>query len=115
MLVGRRARPGSGHRLVDADHVARPALPQPHPFNNLADHFFERLVGKDAKEHLQPLLAESWKVVNETTWEFKLRKGVKWHDGSDFTAEDVVASVKRILERPEYRHRSPCIRGRLGK
>ncbi len=66
------------------------------PNNNLADHFFERLVGKDAKEHLTPLLAESWKVVNETTWEFKLRKGVKWHDGSDFTAEDVVASVKRI-------------------
>ena len=70
------------------------------PNNNLADHFFERLVGKDAKEHLQPLLAESWKVVNETTWEFKLRKGVKWHDGSDFTAEDVVASVKRIPNVP---------------
>ena len=43
--------------------------------NNLADHFFERLVGKDAKEHLQPLLAESWKVVNETTWEFQAAQG----------------------------------------
>jgi peptide/nickel transport system substrate-binding protein len=70
------------------------------PNNNVADHFFEKLVGKDAKENLTPLLAESWKAVNETTWEFKLRKGVKWHDGSDFTAEDVVASIKRIPNVP---------------
>ncbi|MCU0939484.1 MAG: ABC transporter substrate-binding protein, partial [Burkholderiaceae bacterium] len=66
------------------------------PNNNVADHVFEKLVGKDAKEALKPLLAESWKTVNETTWEFKLRKGVKWHDGSEFTAEDVIASIKRI-------------------
>ena len=66
------------------------------PNNNVADHVFEKLVGKDAKEALKPLLAESWKTVNDTTWEFKLRKGVKWHDGSEFTAEDVIASIKRI-------------------
>ena len=66
------------------------------PNNNVADHVFEKLVGKDAKEALKPLLAESWKTTNDTTWEFKLRKGVKWHDGTEFTAEDVIASVKRI-------------------
>ena len=66
------------------------------PNNNVADHVFEKLVGKDAKEQLKPQLAESWKALDETTWEFRLRKGVKWHDGSDFTADDVIASIKRI-------------------
>ncbi len=67
------------------------------PNNNVADHVFEKLVSKDAKEVLKPQLAESWKTTaNDTTWEFKLRKGVKWHDGTEFTAEDVVASIKRV-------------------
>jgi peptide/nickel transport system substrate-binding protein len=66
------------------------------PNNNVADHLFDRLVTKDAKEQLRPGLAESWKTVNDLTWEFKLRKGVKWHDGTELTAEDVVATFKRI-------------------
>jgi len=66
------------------------------PNNNVADHFFDRLVQKDAKEQLKPGLAESWKAVSDTTWEIKLRKGVKWHDGSDFTADDVIATIRRI-------------------
>ncbi len=66
------------------------------PNNNVADHVFEKLVGKDPKEQLKPLLAESWKTLDDLTWEFKLRKGVKWHDGSEFTADDVIASIKRI-------------------
>jgi peptide/nickel transport system substrate-binding protein len=70
------------------------------PNNNVADHVFDKLVHKDAREQLKPGLAESWKAVNETTWEFKLRKGVKWHDGKDFTAEDVVATLKRIPNVP---------------
>jgi len=36
---------------------------------------------QDAKDKIEPALAESWKTVNDLTWEFKLRKGVKWHDG----------------------------------
>lgn len=42
-----------------------------------------------------PRLAESWKQVDPKTWEFTLRKGVKWHDGKDFTAEDVLWSTQR--------------------
>ncbi len=70
------------------------------PNNNVADHVFEKLVHKDAKEQLKPGLAESWKALDDTTWEFKLRKGVKWHDGGEFTAEDVIATIKRIPNVP---------------
>jgi peptide/nickel transport system substrate-binding protein len=49
----------------------------------------------DANARLVPGLAVSWRAVDPTTWEFKLRKGVKFHDGSDFTAADVVFSLDR--------------------
>lgn len=65
------------------------------PNANLAEHIFNRLIGKDDKMKLTPELATSWKSVDETTWELKLRPGVKFHDGSDFTADDVVFSLAR--------------------
>jgi peptide/nickel transport system substrate-binding protein len=66
------------------------------PNNNMGSHMFDRLVHMDAAMRPGPGLAESWKTIDETTWEFKLRRGVKFHDGSDFTAEDVVATIKRV-------------------
>jgi peptide/nickel transport system substrate-binding protein len=59
-------------------------------------HVFDTLVWSGDGLELEPRLAESWKPVDATTWEFKLRKGVKFHDGSDFTAEDVKFSIERI-------------------
>lgn len=59
-------------------------------------HVFDTLVWSGDGLELEPRLAESWKPLNDTTWEFKLRKGVKFHDGSDFTAEDVKFSIERI-------------------
>jgi peptide/nickel transport system substrate-binding protein len=59
-------------------------------------HVFDTIVVSGPGLELQPGLAESWKQLDPTTWEFKLRKGVKFHDGSDFTAEDVKFSIERI-------------------
>jgi len=70
------------------------------PNNNVARHVYGYLVGINEKEGLEPDLAIDWKTVDPTTWEFKLRKGVKFHDGSDFTAEDVVASIQRVPKVP---------------
>ena len=73
----------------------------PH-FHNLASniklsiHVFDRLVDQDEKMRPKPGLATEWKAIDDTTWESKLRPGVKFHDGSDFPAQDVVTSIKRV-------------------
>jgi peptide/nickel transport system substrate-binding protein len=65
------------------------------PNNNAAWQIFDALVNIDANARLVPGLAVSWRAIDPTTWEFKLRRGVKFQDGSDFTAEDVVFSLDR--------------------
>jgi peptide/nickel transport system substrate-binding protein len=59
-------------------------------------HVFDTLTHSGDRLQIEPGLAESWRVVNPTTWEFKLRRGVTFHDGSDMTAEDVASSIRRM-------------------
>lgn len=66
------------------------------PNNNIGGHIFEPMVTKDPRGQLKPALAESWRAVDDLTWEFKLRKGVKFHDGADFTAADLAFSLDRV-------------------
>ena len=66
------------------------------PNNNIAEHIFDKLVQMDPDSQMIPGLATSWKTIDDKTWEFKLRKGVKFHDGSELTAEDVVFSIDRV-------------------
>lgn len=84
---------------------AEPSSLDPHyhnlsPNNMLARHVFESLVGQDVNQKPQPGLAESWRTIDPLTWEFKLRRNVKFFDGSDFTADDVIATVTRIPNVP---------------
>lgn len=66
------------------------------PNQNIADHVFGRLIERNDKLRMLPGLALSWAAIDELTWEFKLRPGVKFHDGSPFTAEDVAFSIQRV-------------------
>lgn len=63
---------------------------------NVALNIFDRLIDQDAQQRLVPGLAASWQAIDETTWEFKLRPGITFHDGSPFGAEDVAASLRRV-------------------
>jgi peptide/nickel transport system substrate-binding protein len=70
------------------------------PTNTMHHHIYETLVTRDNAGTLIPRLATEWMIKegDPTTWVFKLREGVKFHDGADFTAEDVVFSINRVLE-----------------
>ena len=65
------------------------------PNNAMSVHIFDRLIAQDEKQRLSPGLAVSWKPIDDLTWEFKLREGVKLNDGSDFTTDDVVCPMAR--------------------
>jgi peptide/nickel transport system substrate-binding protein len=58
---------------------------------------YDTLVTRDQNLKLVAGLAESWKLTDPNTWEFHLRRGVKFHDGSPFTAQDVLFSYRRIM------------------
>jgi peptide/nickel transport system substrate-binding protein len=82
-----------------------PTSLDPHFYNaspniSLTMHLFDRLVEQDAQARIQPALAESWRALSDTVWEFKLRAGVKWHDGRDFTANDVAFTISRAPNVP---------------
>lgn len=63
-------------------------------------HIFDALIWSDPKTRLRPALAVSYKPVAEDVWEFKLRPNVRFHDGTPFTAEDVVFSIARAPNVP---------------
>jgi peptide/nickel transport system substrate-binding protein len=95
---------GAGGGVVAQDlRIGLSSNPQsadPHFFNNdaisaMLSHVYETLITLDPDTKLVPGLALSWKAVNDNTWEFKLREGVKFHDGSPLTADDVVFSLSR--------------------
>jgi peptide/nickel transport system substrate-binding protein len=63
----------------------------------VAFQIYENLVTRDEQFKLEPGLAQSWQMINPTTWRFVLRQGVRFHDGSIFSADDAIFSVERAL------------------
>jgi peptide/nickel transport system substrate-binding protein len=52
-------------------------------------NLFDNLISRHPDGKLHPSLATEWKLTNPTTWTFKLRQGVKWHNGDPFSSADV--------------------------
>jgi peptide/nickel transport system substrate-binding protein len=90
----------AGAKPLTIGLASEPTAMDPHfhnlsPNNSLLSHIHEPLVRQDHGQKLIPGLAESWKAIDDTTWEFKLRQGVTFHDGTPFTADDVVFTFER--------------------
>lgn len=71
------------------------------------NHVYEGLVRYDGALQIEPALATEWEVLPGNIWRFKLREGVTFHDGAEFTADDVVASLARVS------HASSPLKGNL--
>jgi peptide/nickel transport system substrate-binding protein len=98
LLVGFATAAGAQELRIGV--ASEPTSMDPHyhnlsPNNSMLSHIFESLVDQDERQRMQPGLAESWKTINDTTWEFKLRRNVRFHDGTPFTADDVIFSFER--------------------
>ena len=75
--------------------------PQNHyetPAFNVLMNIYETLLLRSDDMKIQPLLATSYKLIDDNTWEFKLRKGVKFQNGEEFNAAAVKFSLERISD-----------------
>ena len=72
----------------------------PHSLNesfqlSFTGNIYEPLIGRGKSLEVVPILATDWKQTAPTVWRFNLRKGVLFHDGTPFTADDVIFSYER--------------------
>ena len=100
-------QPARAQKSADTLRIAwRDAIPNVDPYYNsqrtglvLAHQAWDTLVYRDPDTfQIKPLLATSWKQVDDTTIDFELRPGVTFHDGSPFTADDVVYTIDTVLQ-----------------
>ena len=75
-----------------------PTMNRETPTFNVLINIFDALVAKEPDGGYAPALATSWEAVSDTVWEFELREGVTFHDGTPFTADAVVFTAERILD-----------------
>ncbi|MDD4570316.1 MAG: ABC transporter substrate-binding protein, partial [Tepidanaerobacteraceae bacterium] len=74
----------ANHRLREAENVIR--------------NIFDGLITKTYDGEIVPEIAESWEIISDTEWEFKIREGVTFHNKDPLTADDVVFSFERIIK-----------------
>ncbi len=94
---------GSGRTLIAAiggePDQLDPAVTSAYFSFQVLENVYDTLVEPDENLEMQPALAESWETSDDQlTWTFTLRDGVTFHDGSEFTSEDVVYSYNRIID-----------------
>jgi peptide/nickel transport system substrate-binding protein len=95
------AAPAQAQRTLTIAAGGVPTTLDPHARSSLQNNatsqqIYDALLDADARGALQPRLAEGWRLRDDRTWEFRLREGVRFHDGTPFEAEDVAFSFARV-------------------
>ena len=97
-------RPGGTLRVAifaEGDGLNPAANPMTGPVNNIAYAIFDPLTYFDTQGNWVPVLAESWtKIGDGTSWQMKVREGVRFHDGTELDADDVVATFQAQFSDP---------------
>lgn len=91
-----------------------PAMHRDRTTESVHRNIFDGLVTRDTTMAVVPELAESWRLINNRTWEFRLRKGVLFHNGDPVTAADVKFTFDRILRPGSIGGKSSPRKGLLG-
>ena len=94
------------HLVIGFTNTPGTLAPYKHTITNsivIQNNIFDKLVFRNPVDwETTPALAESWEIINDTTWELKLREGVKFHNGYPFTAKDVKFSYD-LVRNPDYK------------
>ncbi|WP_285767357.1 glutathione ABC transporter substrate-binding protein [Peribacillus sp. SI8-4] len=85
-------------RLSDAENLDQQFMSTINAASVTHHKIYEGLVQRDKNGDIQPMLAKSWKQIDDTTWEFKLREDVTFHDGTPFNADAVKKTFDRLLD-----------------
>lgn len=106
--IGQDALPAERPLIIGFEGDA--ATLDPHARNEtttttIQRHVYEQLISLDANLKIVPDLAESWRLLDDNTWEFKLRKGVKFHNGEPFNAAAAKYSLERCKTHPKSQYK----------
>ena len=98
VLATSAAKPGGAENVLRWASATEALTFDPHAANNTptlnaTQQVYEPLVDFNSSYEIEPALAVGWKLISPTIWQFDLRQGVRFHDGTPFTSEDVVFSV----------------------
>lgn len=91
-----------------------PAMHRSRTVEAVVRNMFDGLVTRDASMRVVPELAESWQRLDDVTWEFRIRPGVRFHNGDPLTAEDAAFTIRRTIAPEAIGGQSSPRKGLLG-
>jgi peptide/nickel transport system substrate-binding protein len=100
--------------IASAITTLDPAMHRDRTTETVLRNMFDGLVTRTPDMQIVPEIAESWENISPTEWEFKIRQGIKFHNGEDLTADDVVFTYERILKEGGVAGQSSPRKGLLG-